>query len=401
MTAVSERGMNQGGVLLGAAGLAAVASFAAQEGGARLALAALIGGFAGIALYHAAFGFTGAWRRLIQERRGAGLRAQMLLIGATAAVSFPLIGYGASVGLPTGAFVFPFGVAAAIGAFLFGIGMQLGGGCGSGTLYTAGGGSTRMMLTLAAFIAGSVLGAAHLPAWQGLPRFEAVPLIGAFGVLPALAVTAAILLTLALMSTRLERARHGAAEGWRTTESLVRGPWSLLAGALALAAVGIATFLVLGRPWGITSAFALWGSKIAGAAGVPVETWSYWQWQPGALERSIFADSTSVMDMGIILGAMTAAALAGRFSPTWRLRARDVVTAIIGGLLMGYGARLAYGCNIGGFLGGVVSGSLHGWGWLVFGFLGNAAGAWLRGAGATAAPARGGIKAVPVQVESD
>ncbi|MFP3921259.1 MAG: YeeE/YedE family protein [Dichotomicrobium sp.] len=378
--------MNRIAAGIAAAGLLAVALVAAQEGGARLALAVLIGGFAGIALYHAAFGFTGAWRRLIQERRGAGLRAQMLLIGVTAAVSFPLIGYGASIGLPTGGFVFPFGVAAAFGAFLFGIGMQLGGGCGSGTLYTAGGGSTRMTLTLAAFIAGSVLGVAHLPAWQGLPRLEPVSFIGAFGAWPALALTAAVLAALAFMSAMLERARHGAVEDWRATESLIRGPWSLLAGALALAAVGIATFLVLGRPWGITSAFALWGSKIAGAAGVPIETWSYWQWQPGALERSVFADPTSVMDFGIILGAMAAAALAGRFAPVWRLSARDVATAILGGLLMGYGARLAYGCNIGGFLGGVVSGSLHGWGWLVFGLLGNALGAWLRGPGARPAP---------------
>jgi len=379
---------NRVAVAIGITALAAVALAGAAEDGARLALAALIGGFAGVALYHAAFGFTGAWRRLILDRRGAGVRAQMLLIGATALVSFPLIGYGASIGLPTGAFVFPFGVAAAFGAFAFGIGMQLGGGCGSGTLYTAGGGSTRMMLTLAAFIAGSVLGAAHLPAWQGLPRFEAVSLIGSFGALPALALTGAVLLALALGSAALERARHGRLEGWRETGSLIRGPWSLLLGALALAAVGIATFLVLGRPWGITSAFALWGSKIAGAVGVPVETWQYWQWQPGALERSVFADSTSVMDFGIILGAMTAAALAGRFAPTLRLSARDAATAIIGGLLMGYGARLAYGCNIGGFLGGVVSGSLHGWGWLVFGFLGNAFGAWLRGRlGMNASPA--------------
>ena len=371
---------NRIAVIIGAVSLAAVALAGWSEGGARLALAAVIGGVAGVALYHAAFGFTGAWRRLILEGRGAGVRAQMLLIGATAAISFPLIGYGASVGLPTGAFVFPFGLASAIGAFAFGIGMQLGGGCGSGTLYTAGGGSTRMMLTLAAFIAGSVLGAAHLPAWQGLPRFEAVSLIGSFDAFPALALTAAILLALALGSAALERARYGVVEGWRETGSLFRGPWSLLLGALALAAVGIATFLVLGRPWGITSAFALWGSKIAGVAGVPVETWQYWRWQPGALERSVFADSTSVMDFGIILGALTAAALAGRFAPTLRLSARDAATAIIGGLLMGYGARLAYGCNIGGFVGGVVSGSLHGWGWLVFGFLGNALGVWLRGA---------------------
>ncbi|WP_428672793.1 YeeE/YedE thiosulfate transporter family protein, partial [Roseibium sp.] len=44
----------------------------------------------------------------------------------------------------------------------------------------------------------------------------------------------------------------------------------------------------------------------------------------------------------------------------------------------GYGARLAYGCNIGAYLGGLVSGSLHGWLWLVFGFLGSLLGTRLR-----------------------
>ena len=33
-------------------------------------------------------------------------------------------------------------------SFIFGMGMQLGGGCGSGTLFTVGGGSTRMVITL-------------------------------------------------------------------------------------------------------------------------------------------------------------------------------------------------------------------------------------------------------------
>ena len=43
---------------------------------------------------------------------------------------------------------------------MFGIGMQLGGGCASGTLYTVGGGSTRMIVTLAAFVIGSVVATA-------------------------------------------------------------------------------------------------------------------------------------------------------------------------------------------------------------------------------------------------
>ena len=40
-----------------------------------------------------------------------------------------------------------------------------------------------------------------------------------------------------------------------------------------------------------------------------------------------------------------------------------LVVAGIGGLLMGWGARLGFGCNIGAIVGGVASGSLHGWVW--------------------------------------
>jgi len=44
----------------------------------------------------------------------------------------------------------------------------------------------------------------------------------------------------------------------------------------------------------------------------------------------------------------------------------------MGGLLMGYGARLGYGCNIGAYLGGLVSGSLHGLVWMIAAFAGSA-----------------------------
>jgi hypothetical protein len=44
---------------------------------ARQAALFLVGAFAGVVLYHAAFGFTTAWRVFIADRRGAGIRAQM------------------------------------------------------------------------------------------------------------------------------------------------------------------------------------------------------------------------------------------------------------------------------------------------------------------------------------
>nr|WP_248304744.1 YeeE/YedE family protein [Breoghania sp. L-A4] len=356
----------------------AVVAAAWSNGGSQLALAGLIGGVAGFALYHASFGFTAGWRRMVTERRGAGLRAQFVLIVLVAAISFPLLQYGADLGLRIGGFVFPFGVSAALGAFMFGLGMQLGGGCGSGTLFTAGGGSSRMMITLAAFIAGSVIATAHMGYWNSLPAVPGISLVTQFGAAGAFALTAGVLALIALGSVVLERRAHGALEVTRDTGSLLRGPWSMLLGAVMIAGVSIATFLVLGRPWGITSGFALWGAKIAGSVGVPVETWEYWKWQTGALERSVFADATSVMNFTIMAGAMAAAALAGKYRPTLSIDRIGVATAIAGGLLMGYGARLAFGCNIGAYLGGIVSGSVHGWFWFAFGFAGSLLGTRIR-----------------------
>ena len=51
---------------------------------------------------------------------------------------------------------------------------------------------------------------------------------------------------------------------------------------------------------------------------------------------------------------------------------------MIGGLLMGYGARIAFGCNIGAYFGGIASFSLHGWLWGITAVVGTVAGLALR-----------------------
>ena len=144
--------------------------------------------------------------------------------------------------------------------------------------------------------------------------------------------------------------------------------------------LNFATLALSGRPWGITSAFALWGAKAAAVLGVDTASWPYWMSKANAtaLAAPISQDVTSVMDIGIVLGAMLAAALAGRYAPVWRVPMRSLIAAIVGGLMLGYGARLAYGCNIGAYFSGIVSGSLHGWLWLVAAFFGNVVGTGLR-----------------------
>jgi uncharacterized protein len=106
-----------------------------------------------------------------------------------------------------------------------------------------------------------------------------------------------------------------------------KGPWPLVAGALGLAGVNIATLGLSGRPWGITSALALWGSKVLATLSVNVVARPYWQVasNAAALRAGVLSDITSVMDLGILLGASLAAGMAGRFAPVWRVPAKSVL----------------------------------------------------------------------------
>jgi uncharacterized membrane protein YedE/YeeE len=351
----------------------------------RQAVLFLVGGLLGATLYHASFGFTGGWRRFVVERRGAAIRAQMLMVAIAAVVFIPLLAQGSVFGQPLAGAIAPVGVSVIVGAAMFGLGMQLGGGCGSGTLFTVGGGSARMLVTLAFFILGALLGTAHLPWWLGQPSLPTIGLGAALGAPVAILVTLVGLAAVAAITVLIERRAHGGLEQPKkaTTRGLPRllqGPWPLIAGAVALALLNIATLLIAGHPWSITYGFGLWGAKIAESAGVPVDTWAFWTSpaQALALNRSVLFDITSVMNFGILLGAALAAGFAGKFAPKAKLPLMSALAAAIGGILMGYGARLSFGCNIGALFSGIASGSLHGWVWFACAFIGSFAGIWLR-----------------------
>lgn len=378
---------NRGVAAAAAAAVAVGAVLLFQIQSWRLGVLFLIGGALGVVLYHAAFGFTSAWRVFLSDRRGAGLRAQMLMLGVASALFFPVLASGSLFGNAVGGAVAPLSVSLLVGSFLFGAGMQLGGGCASGTLYTAGSANTRMWITLAAFIAGSVIGTAHVPWWFSQPSLPAVSLVQSLGLGPAFAVQASVLGALVALTVILERRRHGCLvaperKSGPLAVRLLGGPWPLVWGAVGLAVLNFATLGVAGHPWGITYGFTLWGAKIASALGVDLSTWEFWTWgyHRNALAGSVFANTTSVMNFGILLGALLAVGLAGRFAPTapWRLPLGSLAAAVIGGLLMGYGARLAFGCNIGAYFSGVASGSVHGWVWFAVAMAGSAIGTALR-----------------------
>lgn len=353
--------------------------------GIKQVLLLIVGAALGLTLYHAAFGFTSAWRVFINERRGAGLRAQMVMLAIAVLLFFPALGAGTLFGQPVTGLVAPAGVSVVFGAFIFGIGMQMGGGCASGTLFTVGGGNARMLVTLLFFIIGSVTATHHADWWFALPSFPATSVVQTFGVAPALVLNLVVFGLIAWGTVVLEKRRHGALEAPAGSQHeglsrFLRGPWPLVWGAIGLALLNYATLALAGRPWGITSAFALWGAKTLSGLGVDVGSWAFWQ-MPGnakALAAPLWEDVTTVMDIGIVLGALLAAGLARRFAPSLKIPLRSLLAAVIGGLLLGYGSRLAYGCNIGAYFSGIASGSVHGWLWLVAAYAGNVVGVRIR-----------------------
>ena len=341
----------------------------------------------GFVLFHSRFGFTSAWRQLVAVRQGKALRAHMLMLAVACTLFAPILATQASWGdLPAAPALAPIGFGLFVGSFLFGVGMQLGGSCASGTLFAIGSGQTAILLTLTGFIVGSVVGALHFPWWTNdLPSHAPVSLAdtGA-GYLGAWAISLAVMAAIVGLTYVIGRGREvppveepPAAQG---AARAIRGSWPLWVGALLLAGLNVLTLLVSGSPWGVTFAFSMWGSKILDALGVDVLSWPFWT-DPANLAKyqaGVLAEKTSVMDLGIIVGALIASAAAGAFVVHRRIPARLALGAVLGGILMGYGARIAFGCNIGAYFGGIASFSLHGWLWGVMALVGTFAGLALR-----------------------
>ena len=62
----------------------------------------------------------------------------------------------------------------------------------------------------------------------------------------------------------------------------------------------------------------------------------------------------------------------------FRLPWQAWAATVVAGFVMGYAARLAFGCNVGAFFSGISTGSLHGWAWFAAAFLGSCCGIKLR-----------------------
>jgi uncharacterized protein len=324
----------------------------------------ILGVILGISFVYFQYGFASGWRNFLVSRDTSTLTQHFILAGLCAIVFIPVITVNNNI---IGS-VAPVNFSLFIGAFIFGIGMQLANGCGSGVLFNFGSGSGRMIIALPFFIIGSVLGTVILPFVLNIQNYGQIEIASNFNIYVRTLVNVSLLFGLAYLCYSYGRKNNQ------------KFKIKMFYGTVIIAFLCCCVLIISGSPWGVTYGFTLWGAKLSLAAGIPIDTFTFWNWAgpKRSLENSVLSDVSSLMDFSLIIGAGLAASLSGAFSKNRWPPMRELIAAAIGGLLMGVGARLSFGCNIGAFLAGTASGSLHGWIWFVMAMLGSMVGIYYR-----------------------
>jgi len=302
------------------------------------------------------FGFAGGYRQFLLAGDGRAMAASLVM----PALLLPLILPLAAADESYTRYVAPINLSLVLGAAMMGFGMQMTNGCASGAVVAAGEGSRRMLVALPFFSLGGVLGSLIAPGLEArLPSLGSFDLLEEFGPWGGVLAMEALLLALAVLLLR--RSPPASAAPFRHA-ALIAG----LAGVI---------FLLAREPWGITFGLTVWGAKGLQLLGVDAGASDYWlaSHAAEALQGPWLGHVTAITDVGMFLGALLAAAGAGRMRHRIPIGAQGVVAAALGGVLMGVGGRLSYGCNIGAFISGTASGSLHGLVWLAAAL----PGAWL------------------------
>jgi uncharacterized membrane protein YedE/YeeE len=159
---------------------------------------------------------------------------------------------------------------------------------------------------------------------------------------------------------------------------LIQGHWPHWVGGVILAGLNIILTAIY-KPWSITGDMADWGFRTLSSWGGHPELWQKYFHEVGydSLFKDPIYNEQTILNVGLMAGVLLSVALAAEFRIKRIKSGRQIIMGIIGGILMGYGARLALGCNVGAMIGGIASQSLHGWIFALFLFFGSLAGSIL------------------------
>lgn len=350
--------------------------------GAAASFSLLIGVALGVVFQRGRFCFFCIFRDFIENRNSAGLFAVLSAL-AVGGIGYAIV-FGAFMpnpsgqGLPPDAHIGPVSWVLVAGGLAFGVGMALSGACISGHLYRLGEGYTRAPIALFGSLVGFGVG---FLTWHTL-YVEAISvapvawLPKTLGYGGSLALHLAMLSLIAILLVRYLPElppQTGGKLTWRQIyQAVFVTRWNpLVTGALVGLIGTFAYFRV--SPLGVTSQLGSLTRTALNGAGLLADRLVGLDGFAGCATRVV----NTITNNGILIGGLVAGSLAialftNRFQLS-RLTLRGALTALLGGILMGWGAMVSLGCTVGTLLSGISAFAVSGW---VFGAA-VFAGVWL------------------------
>lgn len=309
----------------------------------------IIGAIFGFILQRGRFCMNSAFRDIILLKeyklaKAVTVSLAVLMVGfAIFALSFPFLTLSPKPFKP---------IAAIVGGLVFGIGMVFAGGCASGTTYRVGEGMmgsfvAAVGLTVGALMTGAGVLSDVKVALQSVTIGTKLTVFGEFHPLitPILVLIVGIVglvLMFVFWSWPSLKRKLDAKEPLVKTENFVESTFKK------------------GYPWwvtGILIGLILTAGFIAsnGVVGITGGWMNISNWLTSGSDLAW----TGFIIFGILIGAIVSAVIAKEFKLRVPKEGLTLLKQFFGGLLMGFGAVTALGCNITNILGGVPQLSLH------------------------------------------
>lgn len=370
----------------------------------------LIGTVLGYALTRAYMGFAGSVNRAFNTGSTKLMKVLMLMFVMTAIGSTAFL-YNADV-TTYNLWVNPINFGLILGGLFFGFGMSFVSCCASGVLTDLVTGLPRAIITLFFFGMGVFLGfpiqskapwirntwfstSTYADKGVFLPDlFANGPLNGYVGAILLTIIFASIVVYLSSLYEKKIKAK-GCYTGVCSEkeqeekkdnselslyERLFVKPWTMELGATVITGAFILLMGVTKAGWGASTHYGFWFGKFLMNFGVSPEVLAEFSNKPISVYTTpIIKHGVSVQNIGIILGTIVALALAGNlkkaFTSELKISFKDSVLFAMGGFFVGFGTRLANGCNVGALYTPIANFSLSGWVFLAFlvagGVIGN------------------------------
>ncbi|MGG3308176.1 selenium metabolism membrane protein YedE/FdhT [Paenibacillus lautus] len=111
--------------------------------------------------------------------------------------------------------------------------------------------------------------------------------------------------------------------------------------------------------WAVTGEFTRLGGHILEFIGVDISDWAYFDLVH--MDGTTWTRTDGWIVWGMFIGALVTILLSSNFKIRMPRQKRRYVQGFVGGIIAGFGARLALGCNLAAFFTGVPQFSLHSW----------------------------------------